>query len=64
MREIETNLCWQNFNCNNDKSRADFRYAVYLIANGVHLENAKRQILAESDDIEKREAGRIDYYLH
>ena len=53
---------WQDF-YEGDESRADMRYAIYLIAHGLTIDEVKQKLLTESIDIEIRKAGHLEQYL-
>ena len=55
--------CWRDFYDDGDESRADMRYALYLLRMGFSPEEIRRKLLEESLDIENRKRGHLDDYL-
>jgi hypothetical protein len=54
---------WYFYNIKQDKSAADFSYALYLMHFGYTDEEIKQILLNKSDDIENRKRGHLDDYL-
>ena len=54
---------WYYYNIKQDKSAADFSYALYLMNLGYSDEDIRQTLLNESDDIENRKAGHLEDYL-
>lgn len=55
---------WHFYNIKQNKSDADFAYALYLMHFNLSDEEIKQVLLAESDDIESRKKGHLEDYLN
>jgi len=53
---------WQDF-YQADLSRADIRYAVYLLVRGIEPEKVQKMLRKQSKDIETRKEGHVEDYL-
>jgi len=54
---------WYYYNIKQDKSAADFSYALYLMHFNLTDEEIKQILLNESDDIQDRKVGHLEDYL-
>jgi hypothetical protein len=54
---------WYFYNIKQNKSDADFAYALYLMHFNLSDEEIKQTLRVESDDIENRKAGHLEDYL-
>ena len=55
--------CWMDFYDDEDKSRADMRYVLYLLRMGASEEDIRDKLLQESEDISERKSKWIEDYL-